>query len=346
MPTETIAEKLVKLNQIKADLKTQIEAKGVTVGTADFEDYPGLVEDIPSGDGGTLTTKSITQNGTYSAQDDNADGYSEVTVNVPPTLFRKLIDKSITTVAADDLAGVTNIGTHAFHNCQSLTSITIPDSVTTIWDEAFNSCLSLTSIIIPNSVTRIRINAFIYCTRLSMVYITDLDAWCNMVIDSTASNPLSNNADLYLNGVLLTDLVIPSSITSIRYRAFSRCTSLTSVTIHGDVTSIADGAFLRCENLTKIIIHATTPPTLETSNVFNYTGDCPIYVPTPGTYRSETNWTAVVDSSSSSRIFPLVAIVADLNNIDTTTYAKACVIGADNSYKEYTWDGTQWNEVV
>ena len=30
----------------------------------------------------TLVTKTITQNGTYSAQDDNADGYDEVTVNV------------------------------------------------------------------------------------------------------------------------------------------------------------------------------------------------------------------------------------------------------------------------
>lgn len=35
-----------------------------------------------SGGGGTLITKSITENGTYSAQDDNADGYSQVTVNV------------------------------------------------------------------------------------------------------------------------------------------------------------------------------------------------------------------------------------------------------------------------
>ena len=33
----------------------------------------------------TLTTKSISANGTYDAEDDNADGYSEVTVNVPPT---------------------------------------------------------------------------------------------------------------------------------------------------------------------------------------------------------------------------------------------------------------------
>lgn len=31
----------------------------------------------------TLTTKSITANGTYSASSDNADGYSSVTVNVP-----------------------------------------------------------------------------------------------------------------------------------------------------------------------------------------------------------------------------------------------------------------------
>ena len=30
-----------------------------------------------------LTTKSITANGTYDAEDDNADGYSSVTVNVP-----------------------------------------------------------------------------------------------------------------------------------------------------------------------------------------------------------------------------------------------------------------------
>lgn len=34
-------------------------------------------------DGDTFTTKTITQNGTYNASSDNADGYSSVTVNVP-----------------------------------------------------------------------------------------------------------------------------------------------------------------------------------------------------------------------------------------------------------------------
>lgn len=41
-----------------------------------------------------LTTKSITSNGTYSAEDDDADGYSEVTVNVPsgqPSLQTKTV---------------------------------------------------------------------------------------------------------------------------------------------------------------------------------------------------------------------------------------------------------------
>ena len=36
-----------------------------------------------SGTSPTLTIKSITTNGTYDAEDDNADGYSSVTVNVP-----------------------------------------------------------------------------------------------------------------------------------------------------------------------------------------------------------------------------------------------------------------------
>lgn len=38
-----------------------------------------------SGGGGTLIEKTITENGDYYAIDDNADGYSKVTVNVPQT---------------------------------------------------------------------------------------------------------------------------------------------------------------------------------------------------------------------------------------------------------------------
>lgn len=39
------------------------------------------------GDSPTLITKQITENGTYTAADDNADGYSEATVNVDLKAF-------------------------------------------------------------------------------------------------------------------------------------------------------------------------------------------------------------------------------------------------------------------
>ena len=53
-------------------------------GTSDTT-LSDAVHTLASGYGGsaTLITKTITANGTYSASDDSADGYSSVTVNVP-----------------------------------------------------------------------------------------------------------------------------------------------------------------------------------------------------------------------------------------------------------------------
>ena len=48
---------------------------------------------------------------------------------------------------------VTRIGSAAFQDCFSLTSVIIPNSVTSIESQAFYYCSSLTSITIPNSVT-------------------------------------------------------------------------------------------------------------------------------------------------------------------------------------------------
>ena len=52
----------------------------------------------------------------------------------------------------------------------------------------------------------------------------------------------------------LSEIIIPSSVTSIGYRAFSSCRSLSEIVIPSSVTSIGDSAFLCCDSLSEIVI--------------------------------------------------------------------------------------------
>ena len=61
-----------------------IRTKGGTSSPLVFPNgFTSAIEAIPTGGGSTLITKNISANGTYDAEDDDADGYSSVVVNVP-----------------------------------------------------------------------------------------------------------------------------------------------------------------------------------------------------------------------------------------------------------------------
>ena len=124
--------------------------------------------------------------------------------------------------------------------------ITIPDGVTSIGSEAFIRCLSLTSIILPSSITSIGLGAFY---RLSLnVYISDLVSWCNITFGNE-SHPFAYGGDLYLNGELITDLIIPKGVTSISKYCFYYWRNLTSVTIPSSIIMIDSQAFQGCTSL-------------------------------------------------------------------------------------------------
>ena len=83
-----------------------------------------------------------------------------------------------------------------FFLCESLTSVTIPESVTSIGEGAFGECFDLTSVVISEGVTSIGVGVFYGCTSLSSI-------------------------------------IIPDSVTTIGDAAFNHCISLTSVNFNG-----------------------------------------------------------------------------------------------------------------
>jgi hypothetical protein len=80
----SIASEITRINTNIAAVYDEAEAKGATMpATENSANLAQTVASIPEAVQPTLITKQITANGTYAAEDDNADGYSEVTVNVP-----------------------------------------------------------------------------------------------------------------------------------------------------------------------------------------------------------------------------------------------------------------------
>ena len=142
---------------------------------------------------------------------------------------------------AIDGAEITSIGSSAFEGCTSLTSVTIPDSIMSIGENAFYKCTSLTS-----------------------VYIKDIVAWCEISFGANFANPVYYANNLYLNGKLVVDLVIPDSVTTIGDWAFRGCSSLANLIIPNSVTSIGSFAFIDCTNLASVTI----------GNGVTYIGDC------------------------------------------------------------------------
>lgn len=184
------------------------------------------------------------------------------------------------------------IESSAFYYCLDLTSVTIQDgSLKEIGIGAFWNCNSLISVNIPSSVQSIGKWAFLDCNPQLKIHISDLSAWCRIKFEENegegrimdkecfmrmwhdfyseegVSKP--NNAALCLNGTDITNLTIPSEITSIGAYTFAGIGSITSVTIPNSVTSIGKFA-LDCQNLREIVSLITNPFDIAEDDYGNY----------------------------------------------------------------------------
>ena len=130
-----------------------------------------------------------------------------------------------------------------------LTDLVIPEGMETITRGAFAGYTRLTSITIPDSLKKIPQYAFDGCEKLCEVYVPSLSKWLEI---EGASSVFDREWDLYVDGKLLTDLVIADySIPNVN-NTFSKCRSLTSVKIISETrTALPDDIFSGCSNLVR-----------------------------------------------------------------------------------------------
>ena len=201
-----------------------VEAYKSAAYWSEFTNYQPLSSDLASGTCGDNLTWRLTEE--YELV---IEGTGDMYDYSPETTLWYEYRESIQAITIAE--GVTSIGEHAFRDCSSLTTITLPEGVTGIGEYAFYGCSSLTAIDIPESVTSIGTYAFYGCDELSAVYISSLEAWCNIDFGGDYANPLYSAHDLYLNEQLVTECVFPDAQTVIKDYTFDGCANLTSVTL-------------------------------------------------------------------------------------------------------------------
>ena len=169
--------------------------------------------------------------------------------NDPYLVLVTVKDKSVTSFEINDT--VKFISNAAFSGCNNLSSIIIPDSVKSIGSGAFAQCAALESVTVGKGVEIIRYGAFSGYTE-ERVYISDLEAWLGIEFSDMTANPLHLTSELYLNGALVSELVIPEGTTEILPYTFAGYNGLVSVTLPEGLEKIGESAFAGCRKLVEI----------------------------------------------------------------------------------------------
>ncbi len=143
------------------------------------------------------------------------------------------------TMGASDYP-VRAIGAEAFRNKDTLTEVTIPNSVTSVRERAFYDCDALNYVSIPTSVTNIGTSAFERCEELDNVAIPD-------GVKTIGDYAFFNCDDMYY-------ATIGSGVTTIGDYAFGYCNSLSEIRVSEDNSNYAsDNGILYNKAMTTLI---------------------------------------------------------------------------------------------
>ena len=244
--------------------------QNVIWGTAYYKDEANWENDVLYVDNHLITSKS-TINGDYVIKDG--------TKTIANSAFSNC--ESLESITIPN--SVEYIGQFGFYKCSSLKNVTIPDSVLSIDYRAFGSCASLENVVIGAGVTYIEEGAFRSCKSLKNIEVSE-DNSSFTSVDGVLFNKDKTELLKYPTGSSNTTYTIPDSVTTIGYRAFDYSASLESIVIGAGVTHIGENAFKNCTALKDIYYTGTqeqwneivieTEDTFENVNIhYNYRND-------------------------------------------------------------------------
>ncbi len=152
---------------------------------------------------------------------------------------------------------VKGINQETFYNCLNLTSIVLGKGVESIGKNAFSYCAKLESIVLPNNITSIGKGALSGCVSLKSLTLpfvgasknSDIGAYLGYLFGADSSNN-HEVVPASLKTVSITDAV------KIGGYAFYNCANLTEISLPSGLTSIGDYAFSGCSSLGDIVIPA------------------------------------------------------------------------------------------
>ena len=145
--------------------------------------------------------------------------------------------------------GITEIGNAVFQDRFDLKEVVLPSTLERIGYGAFFKCDELAVINIPASVKSIGEFAFGGC-NLKNVYISDLTQWLSL----TRSTSEMSYENLYLNGVLVTEIVYPASCRHVYDGHFRGADCLKRVVLPDTVETVGQYVFYDCDGLQEVVL--------------------------------------------------------------------------------------------
>ena len=143
---------------------------------------------------------------------------------------------------------VTAIGSRAFYQSTSLTSVSMGNGVTSIGSEAFRGCTKLTTVHLGEGLTTIGYRAFYGCYDLEQI---------NFPEALKTFSTYGGASETFSGCTSLTSVELGKHVTSMGSGVFSGCTGITTVKINEGCEIIGTNCFRECTKLKSIEIPAS-----------------------------------------------------------------------------------------